>query len=268
MRGDLSGAEQLVDEYRAKQGATSEWLEAYSWLGRGALAAGELERAAGNAAKTRELALEMLRGRPLDQDRRLATALSAAIEVHAQTLDRQGEREEAIAFLRQELARWRGSPIHPRIQKNLHLLDLEGKPAPPLEGAPPETRGRPALLFFWAHWCGDCKHMAGDIARVREVYGPKGLAVVAPTQTYGYVARGRETGPEEEARYIDEVRRRDYPGLDGIAAPLSQENFRQYGVSTTPTIVVVDSDGLVRLFHPGAIQYADLSVRLDAALAR
>ncbi len=263
-RGQLAAAEQRLEG----QGVTPEWVEAWSWLGRGALAAGSLDQAASYAAKTRELALDMLRGRTLERERRLATALGAAIEVHAQTLDRRGERGEAVAFLREELARWRGSPIHTRIQKNLHLLDLEGKPAPPLEGAPPEMRGRPVLLFFWAHWCGDCKRMAEELAKVREVYGPKGLLVVAPTQTYGYVARGRDAEPEEETRYIDEVRRLHFAALDGVAAPLSQENFRNYGVSTTPTIVVVDREGLVRLYHPGAMRFADLSARLSAALAR
>jgi hypothetical protein len=40
--------------------------------------------------------------------------------------------------------------------------------------------------------------------------------------------------------------------------PLSAENFKRYGVSSTPTIVLVDRHGLVRLYHPGRMTEAAL----------
>jgi len=42
--------------------------------------------------------------------------------------------------------------------------------------------GKPKLLFFWAHWCGDCRAEASILARLKKEYGPKGL--VRP-QKYG-----------------------------------------------------------------------------------
>jgi thiol-disulfide isomerase/thioredoxin len=265
-RGDFAAAEKRLGDYRAQRGINPEWLEAYSWMGRGALAAGSLDNAAEYAAKTRQMALDMLRERALDAEKRLPIALGASIEVHAHVLDRRGERGEAIAFLREEMERWGATSIRTRIQKNLHLLDLEDKQAPPLEGMPPGLEGRPVLLFFWAHWCGDCKRMAADLARLRQAWEPRGLALVAPTQTYGYVAGGRDAEPEQETRYIERIWAEHYPALAGVPAPQSQENFRNYGASTTPTLVLIDRKGLVRLYHPGSMPYDALAARLGALL--
>ena len=44
--------------------------------------------------------------------------------------------------------------------------------------------------------------------------------------------------------------------------PLSNDNFVNFGVSTTPTLVIVDRQGIVRNYHPG--QMSD--EQLDAAI--
>ena len=38
---------------------------------------------------------------------------------------------------------------------------------------------------------------------------------------------------------------------------MSEENFRRYGASTTPTLVLIDRAGIVRLY-PGAMTYEEL----------
>jgi thioredoxin-related protein len=40
--------------------------------------------------------------------------------------------------------------------------------------------------------------------------------------------------------------------------PLSSENFKIYGVSTTPTLVLIDRAGIVRLYRPGRMTYEEL----------
>ena len=267
-------AEREIQSYRAAVGVTPEMLEALSWLARATLDDKQYDRADAYATETRQLSLDLLK-RTGRGDAALATALGAAIEVHAQALAARNRRAEAIAFLTTERATWAGTPLDPRIQKNLNLLTLEGKPAPALDisrwlGPRPSSlaalKGHPVLLFFWAHWCGDCKAEVPILAKLMATYGPKGLVLVGPTQLYGYTAAGDAT-PETEARYIDQIRRQFYAPLGSMSAPLSAENFQRYGCSTTPTLVLLDRGGLVRLYHPGAMSYQALASQVTRFLA-
>jgi len=271
-RNNFALADSLIQKYRSSQGVTPEMILALSWMGRGALEAKQLDKADSYAKETHRLALEELKKRPLDADGYLPIALGAAIEVEAQVLTARGERSAAVAFLRTELATYKTTSIRTRIQKNINLLSLEGKPAPALDqreflGATPISlaalKGKPVVLFFWAHWCGDCKQEAPILAEIKKEYAAKGLAVVAPTQHYGYVARGEEAGPAEELKYIDEVRHRFYADLLNVPTPISEDNFKNYGASTTPTVVLIDRQGIVRLYHPGAMTLEELRAALN-----
>lgn len=263
-RNDFAAAERLVAQYRAQKGVTPELIEAQSWMGRGALAAKDLDRAEAYAAETRRLALEALKGRKLDDDRSLPTALGASIEVQSQVMAARGKRDAALEFLKAELARWGDTSIATRIQKNANLLDLVGKPAPRIDGV--NTAGKPALVFLWAHWCPDCKGMAPALARIEADFGPRGLSIVAPTRRYGYTRRGEDAGPEEEGAYIGEVRKSAYGAVKNMPAPIDEEAFRAFGASTVPTIVLVDAAGMVRFYHPGEMTYDELAPRVDALL--
>jgi thiol-disulfide isomerase/thioredoxin len=274
---DFAAAERAARTYQAQAGATSELAAALSWLARGALDARRFDEAERYAAETRTLALDLLRTHKLDGDRWLPTALGASIEVHAQALAARGERPEAIGFLREQLDLFGATSIHERIRKNINLLTLEGKPAPPLEandwlGPRPASlaalRGRPVLLFFWAHWCPDCKAEAPMLAALKNTYGPKGLVLVGPTRLYGYVAGGEEAAPAAEKQYIEQVRRQHYAALADMPVPISAANFLTYGASTTPTVILIDARGVVRFYHPGAVSEQELSARIQALLAQ
>ncbi len=276
-RNDFAGGEKLIASYRAAGGVTPEVLEALSWLGRGAQAAKQWDQAEGYAVETRKLALAELTKRPLDAERHLPIALGASIEVQAHVLAARNQRGEAVAFLEKELAAWRDTSIRTRIQKNIHLLSLEGKPMPPLEmneqlgpAAKPAAalKGSPLLLFFWAHWCGDCKYQAPILARLEREFSSRGLAIVGPTQRYGYAARGREAPPAEELAHIDQVRQQFYADIAGMTVPVSEDNFKNFGSSTTPTLMLVDRKGIVRMYHPGKMSYEELAPRVEAVVGR
>jgi thiol-disulfide isomerase/thioredoxin len=259
-RNDLPRASEMIRAYRASKGVTPEAIEALSWLARGELAQKNLVQADKYAQETYRLSLDQLKTHPLAHDANLQIALGGAIEVEATVLATRGQRAEAITYLQEQLKTYYATPLRPRIQKNINVLSLEGKRAPALERVTIPA-GRPVLVFFWAHWCGDCKAEVPILARLMQTYGPRGLLLVAPTQLYGFTAAGDAT-PESETRYIEEVRKQFYAPLAGMPVPLSVANFDKYGCSTTPTLVLLDANGIVRLYHPGAMTYDALAARV------
>lgn len=270
--GDLASARALVAQYRRVNGDTPEALEALSWLARGEAVAGNLEQADQDADEINRLAQTSLATRKLDAEPHLPLALGAAYEVEAEILARQNKRAEALQLLRSALTTWRGTSLVNRLQKNINLLTLEGKPMPALRatdwlGAKPTNpnfwRGKPLLLFFWAHWCADCKGEEPIIRRLAAEFEPKGLTVLAPTRLYGYTAQDEHASPQEERAFIERVFQKYYASIPNAKVPFDAGNFERFGASTTPTIVLVDRRGIVRLYHPGAMDESALRAALQ-----
>ncbi|MCC7032880.1 MAG: TlpA family protein disulfide reductase [Acidobacteria bacterium] len=257
---NLPGADAVAAAYRKEKGITPEYLEAFSWLGRGALAQKEYDKAEQYALDAYDLCVAALETREMDDEPRLPIAIGAAIEVRAQVQAARGNRSEAVYFLRREADTYQGTSIIPRINKNINLLSLEGAPA--FEVASSETlggpsatlaslKGKPVVLFLWAHWCPDCKVMSPILDEMRQKYADTGLTILSPTQRYGYVAGRKPAPPDQELAYIKDIRQQFYPWMADQTVPVSGELFTRYGVSTTPTLVFVNRDGTVKLYHPG-----------------
>lgn len=264
-RNDFAGAAAEVQAYRKSAGVTAAGLEAMSWIARGELAVRNLDQAQKWAEDTYTLAAAEWKKHPVRQDPNapLALALGASIEVEATVTASRGARADAVAYLTGERQKYYATPVRTRIQKVINQLSLEGKPAPALVGFV-LPKGKPALVFFWAHWCPDCKGEKTDLVRLRNEFGPKGLVFAAPTQKYGYAAGGEDATPEVETRYIEQVRKQFYADLIPAPAVVNEENFRVWGASTTPTLALVDRNGIVRMYRPGAVPYAELRARIAA----
>jgi thiol-disulfide isomerase/thioredoxin len=278
-QNSFPAAESELRSYKDQHGVTPEYLEALSWMARGEAATKQWDQAERYATETRNLAEQQLATakRKLDADPHLPIAVGAAYEVLAQAAAEKGQHAKAVSLLRTALTRYGNTSIRARLQKNLNLLALVGQPAPPLQATqylgpkPPalaSLKGSPVLLFFWAHWCGDCKAEVPVIARLRQEFAPEGLVVIGPTQLYGYAAQGADASPGQEREYIESVRARYYASLHDMPVPLSQQNFNAYGASTTPTLVLLNRAGQVAMYHPGALSYDDLRAAVEKASAR
>jgi thiol-disulfide isomerase/thioredoxin len=272
-KDDFAGAEKMLRAFISEKGVTPESLEAMSWLGRGALAKQRLDEANRFATETYGLSLKALESRKMDDEPRLPIAIGAAIEVQAHVMAAKGNRSEAVYFLQRELEDYKDTSIRARIQKNIHVLSLEGQPAPAYEVSewvgdtrPPtlaSLRGKPVMIFLWAHWCGDCKSMSKTLAQLEATYRDRGFTIVAPTQRYGYVAKRAPADSRTELAYIAAIAQEFYSGVNWTV-PVNNESFASYGTSTTPTIVLVDRQGIVRMYHPGQMTKDELEPRIRA----
>ena len=279
---DLAGTEE-VDRARAILEArrvdgeqpTAEWLAAVSWLARGASFAERWDLAERYASEAYEGSLELMKERQLDDERFLPTALGAGIEVLGHTYDAQGDRARAVTFLSTARQEFAGTSIETRIQKNFLLLSLEGKTFPALEideylglqpPTPDDLKGKVVLFYFWAHWCPDCKRQEPVLRALYEEYHDLGLVIVGPTQFYGFVSRGQTATPEEELVYLNGDYTAQFPIPSWMGVPISSNNFLNFGVSTTPTLVLVDRDGIVQRYNPGDLSQEELVVLIEPLL--
>jgi len=272
---DFTRAKTTLDAYQSQHGVTPEYLEALSWVARDALAYKQLDTAETYARQTERLSRQQLYNRKLDAEPHLPTALGAAFEVQAQVLAARGLQSQAVLLLKHAITTYAATSIRPRLQKNLNLLGMVGQAAPALNinqylGTRPtalaQLKGSPVFLFFWAHWCSDCKAEGPILTQLRSEYASRGLKVIAPTQLYGYAAAGEDAKPQTELSYIGQVWGRYYSGLQDVPVPVSKANFDVYGASTTPTLVLIDRRGQVAMYHPGAMSHNDLRAAIERVL--
>ena len=273
---EVDAAQALIEQQRSHQDVSSaRWLVAASWLGRGASFAERWDVADRYAREAYDGSLTLLDERALDAGRQLSTALGAGIEVLGRVQDARGDRAGAVEFFQAQRERYKGTSIETRIQKNVLLVSLEGQPFPVLDvehhlGDPlpsaDSLKGQVVVAFFWAHWCGDCKHQLPILEQLHENYGERGLAILGPTQLYGYVSRGQDATPEQELAYLRGAYQERYPIPSWMSVPVSQQNFLDFGVSTTPTLVIIDRDGIVQLYNPGNLPYEELSAHVERLL--
>jgi cytochrome c biogenesis protein CcmG/thiol:disulfide interchange protein DsbE len=265
--GDLASAVSAVEDYKEKKGVDAEYLDAVGWLARGAEMLKQLDVAAAYVAE--------LRREIREEKSDLLSPLGAAIEVEGKLRAAREGRGSALRFLDEEFARAKDVGLRSRIRKSINLLSLEGQPAPDFGktdfvGTQPPSlaalKGKPVLLFLWAHWCGDCKAQAGALGRVARKYRAQGLVVVAPTRYYGTGAENKPAAPAEEKAQMAKVWAEVYAGLEGVSIPIDTDTMVRYGVSATPTFALIDRKGVVRFYSPTRLSESELSRRIEAVL--
>ena len=127
----------------------------------------------------------------------------------------------------------------------LKIPELPGPPkvgsaAPPLKLEPFRgdralAAGRPRLLFFWATWCGPCKFA---LPEVMAFAAARDVEVVAVT----------DEDPDTLRSFFKQLKQ-PFPAT--VAVDPYRTTFQAYGVSGTPTFVLVDADGIVRYYRTG-----------------
>ncbi len=247
--GDLLSADALATEFCAANPNSTECAAALSWLARGAQMLGQSQSTANYIAATKKI----LATNPKD-DAFLRTAIGATIETEARLLATSGKMGQAIRLLRNELPKATNFAVKARIQKTLNILTLEGRPAPNYD---PALKGKPTVLFLWAHWCGDCKAQVPAIAEIEAKYGAS-VHILAPTTRYETVPNIENPSEQQENEHIEKVWRESYQAIQKTPHPVDPKMMLDYGVSSTPTIVVIDAKGIVRAYRTSRMSAAQI----------
>lgn len=256
--GDLSSGISAVEDYRRDTGVDAEYLNAVGWLARGSLMLGRPDLA--------RTWIDELRREITSETPENMIALGAAIEVEGRLLARTDGTGAAVRFYESELERTTTPALRSRIYKNINLLTLEGNEAPQIQAFDGQRGKRPTVLFFWAHWCGDCSAQSATFARIRERYRGRGVDFLAVTRHYGTGAEDEDVEPDEETSHIHSVWKEKYPGLGDVPVVIDSDAMIRYGVSATPTWVLLDSEGVVQLYTPTRLSEAELARRIDSLL--
>jgi len=127
-------------------------------------------------------------------------------------------------------------------------LELPKLPGPPKVGSLAPTmdldvirgedqlaKDRPDLLYFWATWCVICKHALPEIMAYAKERHADLIAIT-------------DEDPELVRRFLAD-QKEPFPEI--VAIDKHRVTFQGYGVSGTPSFVIVDPDGVVRLYQTG-----------------
>jgi thiol-disulfide isomerase/thioredoxin len=127
----------------------------------------------------------------------------------------------------------------------IKIPELPGPPkigsvAPPLKLEPFRgdralAAGRPRMLFFWATWCAPCKFA---LPETMAFAAARGVEVIAVT----------DEDPERLSSFFAQLKQ---PFPETVAIDPFRSAFQAYGVSGTPTFVLLDADNVVRYYRTG-----------------
>jgi thiol-disulfide isomerase/thioredoxin len=139
-----------------------------------------------------------------------------------------GTRLEASLVLRAAPVDWPKLPDPPRTGDRAPALPagLQAVGASAL----PELQGRAHALFFWATWCAPCKRAVPE------------LLALATSRNLPVLAISDEDA--ETVRQFLADRKEPFPSR--VAVDPLRKSFQAFGVSGTPTLLLLEPDGTIR----------------------
>ena len=113
-----------------------------------------------------------------------------------------------------------------------------------------DLRGQVVLLDFWATWCGPCRVTLPRLQRLHQNYKAKGLVILGMTNFFGR-AEGKQLTRTQEMEYLRNFKKTNRLSY-GFAIDASEDNDRNYSVSSIPMTFLIDRRGVVRFIGSGS----------------
>jgi thiol-disulfide isomerase/thioredoxin len=111
-------------------------------------------------------------------------------------------------------------------------VDFDGRPVE----FPAVAGGKPAVVVFWATWCGYCRAFMPYLKGIAADYAARGVQVVA--------INAKEDGREDPRAYVRGL------GFSPIAVANGNSIAVAYGVQYIPGLMIVDGNGTVAYRRP------------------
>ena len=186
-----------------------------------------------------------------------------------------GRLADAVAFLAEENAfaekisqimQATGTPHQRRAAMSGYLqirdrgvqIGLLGKRAPEIDlklwlrGEPTtlaDLTGRVILLEFWATWCKPCQEMFPKLTKLHDEESANGLEIIALTRHYMAYKGSIEARNEELNLMRAPLKQHDVKFRVAVSEDETLQSI--YGANGLPTMIVIDTHGLVRYAGPG-----------------
>ena len=101
---------------------------------------------------------------------------------------------------------------------------------------PAVTQGKPAVVVFWATWCGYCKAFMPYLKNIQADYAKDGVQIVA--------INAKEDGKGDPKAYVQGL------GFSPIAVANGDAIAQDYAVQYIPGLMIVDGAGTVAYRRP------------------
>jgi len=116
-------------------------------------------------------------------------------------------------------------------------------------------KGHPVVVTFWGTWCPPCREEFPELVAAQKKYRNSGLVVLAVNQ------RDQELSTKAVEDFVKEF------GADfAVALDTRGHARRSFRLVGLPTMVFIDTAGVIQGMHPGPITPADFDTALAVIL--